>query len=58
VDPDFRLLDGFYTLPQAEFRDLDGNAFTVPTVTGQLGAVTADDDWTAGWAFGLDSLWF
>jgi hypothetical protein len=58
VDPDFQLLDGFYTLPSADFRDLDGNPFTVSTVTGQLGAVTADDDWTAGWAFGLDSLWF
>jgi len=57
-DPDLRILDGFYTPTQ--FRDAAGNLFTVPSVNGGLiGAVTASDDWTAGWTVGLDDeLWF
>jgi len=57
IDPDLQILNGFYTPTQ--FRDAAGNVFTVPSVNGGLiGAVTASDDWTAGWTVGLDNLWF
>jgi hypothetical protein len=57
----------FYTA--ATLTDETGAAVTVTTVTppddgGKLGAVVADDDWTAPWAFGLreenadEPLWF
>jgi hypothetical protein len=52
-----RILDGFYTATQ--FQDATGAAFTVTSVSGDpIGAVTAADDWTQGWTFGLDDLWF
>jgi hypothetical protein len=57
ANPSLQILSGFYTA--TEFRDPDGNVFTVPSVNGgPIGAVTAADDWTAGWTFGLDDLWF
>lgn len=52
-----QILDGIYTA--TEFRDLNGDVFTVDAVgDGPIGAVTAADDWTDGWTFGLDNLWF
>ncbi|MGH8177184.1 MAG: serine/threonine protein kinase, partial [Steroidobacter sp.] len=50
----------FYTA--TAFADAAGVAFTVGT--GQVGAVTSADDWTAGWTYGLHDgaraqpLWF
>ena len=38
-----------------ELADTDGDGDTSDET---LGAVTADDDWTANWTVGLDSLWF
>ena len=35
--------------------DTDGD---VDVDDEHIGAVTADDDWTANWTFGLDDLWF
>jgi hypothetical protein len=41
-----------------------GNPVTFTPESGQLGAVTRSDDWTANWAFGLSPsnraqpLWF
>jgi len=52
-----QILDGFYTA--TEFKDATGAGFTVTSVSGDpIGAVTAADDWTTGWTFGLDDLWF
>jgi hypothetical protein len=52
-----QILDGFYTATQ--FQDATGAAFTVNSVSGDpIGAVTAADDWTRNWTFGLDDLWF
>ncbi len=52
----------FYTA--TAFADATGTVFTMAPASGQLGAVTRADDWTAGWAFGLRAsnraapLWF
>ncbi|MEZ5498002.1 MAG: hypothetical protein R3E77_01095 [Steroidobacteraceae bacterium] len=52
----------FYTA--TTLTDAAGAAITVAPVSGQLGAVTRANDWTAGWAFGLragnraEPLWF
>lgn len=59
------ILDGFYSLLVGDMV-VGGAAATVTPTEGRafVGAVTADDDWTAGWAYGLDpanrgqALWF
>jgi len=59
------ILDGFYSLPVASMK-VGGAAPTVSPVAGRafFGAVVKDDDWTAGWAYGIDPanrgepLWF
>lgn len=57
LNANVRVLDGYYTVPQ--FVDAAGANFAVPAVNGGIiGAVRASDDWTAGWTFGLDNLWF
>lgn len=50
------VLNGFYTA--TAFTDDAGAAVTVAPVDGAtfIGAVTAADDWTSGWVFGLDLL--
>ena len=59
------VVDGFYTADA--FLDDIGGAITVTpvdtngdgdTADEYVGAVTAGDDWTAGWTFGLDGLYF
>jgi len=69
-EPNLIILDGFYSVPLADMV-IDGNVATVtPNLkdedddTDYIGAVTATDDWTAGWAYGLHdgnrgkALWF
>lgn len=65
--PELVILDGFYSLPIAStiVNGVAANATITPTEgRGFIGAVTADDDWTAGWVYGLDAsnrgqaLWF
>jgi hypothetical protein len=46
-----QILDSFYTL--TDLVDDAGNAITMTPASGTLGAVTRDDDWTAGWTYGL-----
>jgi hypothetical protein len=52
----------FYTA--STITDASGNTVTMTPASGQLGAVTRGDDWTAPWAFGLrannadEPLWF
>jgi hypothetical protein len=55
-----QILNGFFTRPQSQFRDPDGNPFTVDRVNGDLplGAVDQTNNWTATWTFGLNDLWF
>jgi hypothetical protein len=55
-----QILNGFFTLPQSQFRDPDGNPFTVTRVNTDLplGAVDQANNWTATWTFGLNDLWF
>ena len=64
MNPDLVILDGYYSIPVA---DMVATGETIPAPVGGssiLGAVTADDDWTAGWAYGLEEgnrgqpLWF
>ncbi|MEQ8482788.1 MAG: hypothetical protein RIB46_00330 [Pseudomonadales bacterium] len=58
ANPNVVVLDGFYTAPA--FADETGTAFTVTAEGGGIiGAVSADDDWTENWTFGLNdpSLW-
>lgn len=56
------ILDLFYTRP--DLVDADGNPLTMTPESGQLGAVTRENDWTAGWTYGLHEdaqgqpLWF
>lgn len=58
------VLDSFYTLPLTDLVDHLGNPIPMSPDSGKLGAVTRDDDWTAGWAYGLhpdnqgQPLWF
>lgn len=62
---DLEILNGFYSLLVGDMI-VGGAAATVTPTEGRafVGAVTADDDWTAGWAYGLDpanrgqALWF
>jgi hypothetical protein len=60
VDTDLVLLNRFYTA--TALKDLSGAALTVtPATAGSfIGAVRANDDWTAGWTVGLGQgdLWF
>jgi hypothetical protein len=60
VDTDLVLLNRFYTATM--LKDLDGVTYTVtPATAGNfIGAVRANDDWTAGWTVGLaqGDLWF
>lgn len=60
VDADLVLLNRFYTA--TALKDLSGAALTVtPATAGSfIGAVRANDDWTAGWTVGLGQgdLWF
>ena len=58
------ILDSFYSLPVADMK-IGGAAPTVaPIGRAFFGAVVRDDDWTAGWAYGIDpanrgqALWF
>jgi hypothetical protein len=58
------ILDSFYSLPVADMK-IGGAAPTVaPIGRSFFGAVVRDDDWTAGWAYGIDpanrgqALWF
>ncbi len=59
------ILDGFYSLPLTDMI-VNGAPVTVSPTEGRtfIGAVTADDDWTAGWTYGLHEgnraqpLWF
>ncbi len=58
------ILDSFYSLPVSEMK-IGGAAPTVaPIGRAFFGAVVKDDDWTAGWAYGIDpanrgqALWF
>ena len=65
ADANVVILDGYYSLPIGDVV-INGGAATVTPANGQgfIGAVSADDDWTAGWAYGLDpanrgqDLWF
>ncbi len=60
---DLVILDGFYSVPTAGMVVGTG---TIPTPVGStiIGAVSADNDWTAGWTYGLHEgnraqpLWF
>ena len=57
------ILDGFYSVPVA---DMVVGTETIPTPVGSsiIGAVAADNDWTADWTYGLHDgrraqpLWF
>lgn len=59
------ILDGFYSVPLADMV-INGGAVTVTPANEAnfIGAVTAAEDWTAGWAYGLheenrgQALWF
>jgi hypothetical protein len=68
-DTALRVLDGIYT--PAELLEENGDPIDIPIVDVPgaaenadgdviLGAVSADNDWTAGWTFGLNSeaMWF
>lgn len=65
ANANLEILDGFYSLPLADMK-VNGAAPTVTPADSRafIGAVTKDDDWTAGWAYGLDpansgqALWF
>ncbi|HEY7884191.1 MAG TPA: serine/threonine protein kinase [Cellvibrionaceae bacterium] len=60
-----QILDGFYSLPIGDMV-INGGPVTVVPTDGRafIGGVTADDDWTAGWTYGLhpenraQPLWF
>ncbi len=58
------ILDGFYSVPVADML-VDGNAVIFTTAgTAEIGAVSAANDWTLGWTYGLhegsrgQALWF
>lgn len=59
------ILSSFYSLPLADMV-VNGAAVNLTPTSGRpyIGAVAADDDWTANWAYGLDPtnrgqpLWF
>ena len=62
ADTDINVLDCFYT--DSTLTDDVGAQIPIVPVSGQLGAVTRDDDWTAPWGYGLragnrgQALWF
>ncbi|MYD43481.1 MAG: serine/threonine protein kinase [Gammaproteobacteria bacterium] len=53
IDSNIQLLNGFYTAPA--FVDAAGESFTIEPVNGatHIGALTRDNDWTAGWTICL-----
>jgi hypothetical protein len=64
TDVNLAILNGFYSLPLVDMV-VNGNAAQVTPVGADfVGGVTADDDWTAGWTYGLhpdnraQPLWF
>lgn len=65
ANPNLVLLDGFYSLPIADVV-INGNTSAVVPANnaGFIGAVSADEDWTADWTYGLhignrgQALWF
>ncbi len=65
AEPNIVILDGFYSLPITDVV-INGGAPTItPSDSAEyVGAVTAANDWTAGWAYGLhdgnrgQALWF
>lgn len=64
-DANIVVLDGFYSLPLGDMVVNGGAATVVPTDSRPIvGGVSADDDWTLGWTFGLHDtnrsqpLWF
>ena len=51
--------NGYYSIPVAEVVVNDAALPELVVEASFLGAVDANDDWTAGWAFGLDQdFWF
>ncbi|NIB41427.1 serine/threonine protein kinase [Pseudomaricurvus alkylphenolicus] len=60
---DLVILDGFYSVPVASMV-ATGATIPTPVDSSIIGAVSADNDWTAPWAFGLregnrsQALWF
>ena len=51
--------NGYYSIPVAEVVVNDAALPDLVVEASFLGAVDANDDWTAGWAFGLDqNFWF
>lgn len=65
TDDNLRILDGFYSIALGDMVINGGAATVVPTESREfVGGVTADDDWTAGWTYGLhpdnraQPLWF
>jgi hypothetical protein len=64
-NPALVILNGFYSLPIGDVVVNSAPTTVVPTEgRAFVGAVTADDDWTAGWTYGLhpenraQPLWF
>ncbi|ARU26735.1 serine/threonine protein kinase [Cellvibrio sp. PSBB006] len=64
-NPALVILDGFYSLALGDTLVNSAPTTVVPTDSRAfVGAVTADDDWTAGWTYGLhpenrgQPLWF
>ncbi len=56
ADASFRILDQFYSVPVAQMR-VGTEATPTPVGSSHIGAVLRSNDWTAGWAFGMDDLW-
>jgi hypothetical protein len=60
---DLIILDGFYSVPLADMVVGTG-VIPTPVESTIIGAVSADNDWTAGWTYGLHEgnraqpLWF
>lgn len=63
-DENIVLLDGFYSLPLTDMIINGGPVTVTPVNSDIIGAVSAQDDWTAGWSYGLhvenraQPLWF
>jgi hypothetical protein len=55
VNASFAILDGFYSLPVSQMKV--GTEATPTPVGTHIGAVLKNNDWTAGWAIGMDTLW-
>jgi hypothetical protein len=49
---DFVILDGFYSVPVSSMV-VDGAPVVFDSSVSSIGAVSADDDWTSGWTYGL-----